>query len=41
MTLYDSGQEFIIAITKETLYDIIGALHSLQTKISKEVRDEK
>ena len=41
MTVYDSGQEFVIGITRETIYDIIGALHSLQTKINKEVNNEK
>ena len=38
MTVFDSGEELILDISKETLYDIIGALHSIQTKINKEAK---
>lgn len=34
MTLFDNEDIFILEITKDTLYDFIGALHSLQKKIS-------
>lgn len=36
MTLYDNDDIFVLEITKETLYDFIGALHSIQTKIKKD-----
>lgn len=39
MTIFDSGEELILDISKETLYDIIGALHSIQTKINNEVKE--
>ena len=33
MTLYDNDDIFVLEIEKNTLYDLIGALHSIQTKI--------
>jgi hypothetical protein len=41
MSIFDSGKELIIDISKETLYDIIGALHSIQTKINKEAKEAR
>lgn len=36
MTLNDKDDIFILEISKETLYDFIGSLHSIQTKIKNE-----
>lgn len=36
ITLFDNEDIFVLEISKETLYDFIGALHSIQTKIKKE-----
>ena len=33
ITLYDNDDIFVLEIEKNTLYDLIGALHSVQTKI--------
>lgn len=40
ITVFDDDDSFEIIITKETLYDFIGCLHSVQTKIKKENFDE-
>ncbi len=39
ITIGDPDFEQILSISKETLYDIIGALHSIQTKINKEAKE--
>jgi len=41
MTMFDKDDIFVMEISKDTLYDFIGALHSIQSKIKKDDNFDK